>query len=59
MIKDYNSYEDDNVDADEILVDTIDRIDQHLTQLIVGVYVCAGLLGILAFVFIVRFMLGR
>lgn len=59
MIEDHNGHNDMHESEDTLLVEVMDRLDHHLVMLVVGVYACAGLLSIIAFVVTVRFLLGK
>lgn len=41
--------------ADDYMVATLERIARNLERLITGVFMCAGLMGLIAFVLIMEF----
>lgn len=45
--------------ADEKMIEVMTRIAKDLERAIVGICVCSGLLGFIAFILVVRLILGR
>lgn len=46
-------------DAADKMVSTMEKIANGLDRVLVGIYTCAGLLGLIAFLMLLRLLIGR